>query len=242
MIIGLIPSRLNSKRLKKKPLLKINNLPIIVHTFKRAKLSKKIDRLIVCTDSNEIKKTVEKHGGECFLTSKNHKNGTERIYEIAKRFKPKLVVDIQGDEPLLDPSHIDKVINFHLKNFKYDIVLPNLKFKDPETKNIVKVVSSKNKVLYLSRSVIPHNFKYKPKHYKKHLSIISFKPKALENYCKSKETELEKIEGIELLRALENNLSIGTFSIASNTFSVDIKEDYLKAIEAFKKDKYRNAY
>ena len=143
MIIGLIPSRLNSKRLKKKPLLKINNLPIIVHTFKRAKLSKKIDRLIVCTDSNEIKKTVEKHGGECFLTSKNHKNGTERIYEITKRFKPKLVVDIQGDEPLLDPSHIDKVINFHLKNFKYDIILPNLKFKNPETKICKKLFSSK---------------------------------------------------------------------------------------------------
>ena len=84
-------------------------MPIIVHTFKRAKLSKKIDRLIVCTDINEIKKTVEKHGGECFLTSKNHKNGTERIYEIAKRFKPKLVVDIQGDEPLLDPSLLIKL-------------------------------------------------------------------------------------------------------------------------------------
>ncbi len=243
MIIGLIPSRLNSKRLKKKPLLEINNLPIIVHTFKRACLAKKLDKIIVCTDSKEIRDIVKKNGGDCLLTSKKHKNGTERINEVAKKFKPKLIIDIQGDEPLLNPKHIDKVINFHLKNKKFDIILPTLKFKNPDTKNIVKVVSDKkNKVLYLSRSVIPYPYKIKPKFYNKHLSIISFKPKALEKYCKSKETLNEKIEGIELLRALENNLSIGTFSLNSNTFSVDIKDDYLKAIEFFKKDKYRNAY
>ena len=109
--------------------------------------------------------------------------------------------------------------------------------------NIVKVVSDKlNKVLYLSRSTIPYSFKKKPKFYNKHLSIISFKPEALKKYCMYKESYLEKIEGVELLRALENNLSIGTFSIRSNTFSIDIKEDYLRAIQAFKKDKYRNAY
>ena len=117
MIIGLIPSRLNSKRLKKKPLLEINNLPIIVHTFKRASLSKKLDKLIVCTDSKEIQKTVKENGGNCLITSKKHKNGTERIYEVAKKFKCKLIIDIQGDEPLLDPTHIDKVIDFHLKNY-----------------------------------------------------------------------------------------------------------------------------
>jgi len=243
MIIGLIPSRLNSKRLKKKPLLEINNLPIIVHTFKRASLAKKLDKLIVCTDSKEIRDVVKKHGGESLLTSKKHKNGTERIYEVAKKLKPKLIIDIQGDEPLLNPKHIDQVINFHLKNYNFDIILPTLKFKYPETKNVVKVVSNnKNKVLYLSRSTIPFSYKSKPKYYNKHLSIISFKPKALKEYCKSKETYLEKIEGVELLRALENDLSIGTFSLKSNTFSVDIKEDYLRAIEFFKKDKHRNAY
>ena len=243
MILGLIPSRLNSRRLKKKPLLEINNLPIIVHTFKRANLSKKLDKLIVCTDSKLIQDRVKKHGGNALLTSKKHRNGTERINEIAKKIKANLIIDIQGDEPLLDPSHIDKVIEFHKKNLHFDIVLPTLKFKNPEQKNIVKVVSDKfNRVLYLSRSVVPYSFKDKPKYYHKHLSIISFKPNALKKYCMCKESYLEKIEGIELLRALENNLSIGTFSIKSNTFSVDIKEDYLKAIEAFKKDKYKNAY
>ena len=165
MIIGLIPSRLKSKRLKRKPLLEIENLPIIVHTFKRAKLSKKIDKLIVCTDSKEIQNVVKSHGGECVITSKKHKNGTERINEVAKKLKAKLIVDIQGDEPLLDPKHIDKVINFHLQKPHFDIVLPTLKFKDPDQKNIVKVVSdTKNNVLYLSRSIIPYPFKKKTKY------------------------------------------------------------------------------
>ena len=243
MIIGLIPSRLNSTRLKKKPLLEINNLPIIVHTFKRASLSKKLNELIVCTDSKEIQNVVKKNGGNCIITSKKHKNGTERINEVANKIKCKLVIDIQGDEPLLDPTHIDKVIDFHLKNYEFDIVLPTLKFKNPDQKNIVKVVSNKNnRVMYLSRSIIPYSFKKKPKFYNKHLSIISFKPSALKTYCKLKESYLEKIEGIELLRALENDMKIGTFSMKSNSFSVDIQEDYLRAIQVFKKDKYKNAY
>ena len=87
MILGLIPSRLNSKRLKEKPLLEIDGLPIIVHTFKRAQLSKKLDDVIVCTDHQKIVDVVRKHGGKAVLTSKKHRNGTERIYEVAKKIK-----------------------------------------------------------------------------------------------------------------------------------------------------------
>ena len=87
MILGLIPSRLNSKRLKNKPLLSIDGLPIIIHTLKRAKMSKKIDKVIVCTDSTKVIDIVKKNGGEAVLTSINHKNGTERIYEVAKKYK-----------------------------------------------------------------------------------------------------------------------------------------------------------
>ena len=243
MILGLIPSRLNSSRLKKKALLKIEGLPIVVHTLKRAQLSKKLTKLIVCTDSKEIMNVVKHYGGECYMTSNKHKNGTERINEVAKKFNSKLIIDIQGDEPLLDPTHIDKVITYHQKNFHHDIILPNLKFKTAISKNIVKVVSdNNNKVLYLSRARIPYPFKKNTEFYKKHLSIISFKPSALKKFCLLKQTELEKTEGIELMRALENNIEIGTFSLDSKTFSVDIKEDYLKAIKVFKKDKYKNEY
>ena len=116
MILGLIPSRLNSTRLKEKPLLVVDGLPIIIHTLKRAQLSKKLDKVIVCTDHPKIIELVKKHGGDAVLTSKRHKNGTERIAEVAKKYKAKLVVDVQGDEPLVDPRDIDRVIDFHKKH------------------------------------------------------------------------------------------------------------------------------
>ena len=243
MILGLIPSRLNSSRLKEKPLLEIDGLPIIIHTLKRALLSKKLDKVIVCTDHKKIFDEVKKHGGEAMITSSKHKNGTERIAEVSKKFKSKLVVDIQGDEPLIDPSDIDKVIDFHLKNNNFDIVVPSMLTKNPERNSLVKVLfNKKGKVLYFSRASIPYNFKNKSIKYYKDLSIVSFKPKILANFAKFEIGELEKIEGIELLRSLENNQSIGTFVSKSTSFSVDVNDDLLKAINEMHKNKIRKKY
>ena len=161
MILALIPSRLNSKRLQRKPLLIIDGLPIIIHTLKRVQLSKKVDKVIVCTDSDEIKKIVEMHGGEAVITSSKHRNGTERIAEISRKYKKaKLIIDVQGDEPLVDPKDIDDVIKFHKQNKNFDIVLPMKKTRNADDKSLIKVVSSeKNKVLYFSRAKIPFNYK-----------------------------------------------------------------------------------
>ena len=243
MILGLIPSRLNSSRLKEKPLLKIDGLPIIVHTLKRALLSKKINKVIVCTDDKKIYDVVRDFGGEAIITSKKHKNGTERIAEVAKKFKPKLVIDIQGDEPLVDPKDIDKVINFHLKNKQFDIIVPSMITKKPERKNIVKVIfDRKGKVLYFSRSSIPFNYKNKSILYYKDLSIVSFKPKALSQFTKFKMGNLERIEGIELIRALENNQTIGTFVSKSTSFSIDVNDDLLEAIDVMPNNPVRKKY
>jgi 3-deoxy-manno-octulosonate cytidylyltransferase (CMP-KDO synthetase) len=244
MILGLIPSRLNSKRLKNKPLLNIDGLPIIIHTLKRAKMSKKIDKVIVCTDSTKVIDIVKKNGGEAVLTSINHKNGTERIYEVAKKYKAKLIIDIQGDEPLLDPKDIDRVIDFHQKNKDFDIVVPSMVSKNPNPKSTVKVVfNKKNRVLYFSRSKIPFNYLDKKNfQYFKDLSIVSFKPKALAQFTKFGMSKLEKQEGIELLRALENDLSIGTFIATGTSFSVDVNDDLLKAMDVMPRNKYRKYY
>ena len=163
MIIGLIPSRLNSKRLKEKPLLEIDKLPIIVHSFKRSKLSKKLDDVIVCTDHKRIVDVVKKHGGKAIITSKKHKNGTERIYEVAKKLKNvELIVDIQGDQPLINPLSIDKTVEFHKKNKHFDIVLASMLItEDPENKNLVKNIFSGNRIIYFSREKTPHNYKKK---------------------------------------------------------------------------------
>ena len=143
---------------------------------------------------------------------------------------------------ILNPNHIDKVILWHLKNYKFDIVVPSLKFKYIDTPHIVKIVKSKKKVLFFSRSKIPFPFKKDYNKYLKHLSIISFKPEALKKFRELKEGNLEKIEGIELMRALENNMSIGTFELKGDSFSVDTKGDFDKAQNYMIKDKFRKLY
>ncbi len=244
MILGLIPSRLNSSRLKNKPLLIIDGLPIIVHTLKRAQLSKKLDKVIVCTDSKKIAKVVEENGGEAILTSVKHQNGTERIAEVAKKFKPKIIIDIQGDEPLVDPKNIDKVIDFHNKNKNFDIVVPSMVEKNnPQSKNLVKVIFNKSgKILYFSRALVPFTFRNNKPQYYKDLSIVSFLPHALKKFASLKMSYLEKVEGIELLRALENNLDIGTFIVKGNSFSVDVNHDLLRAINQMSKNPVRKRY
>ena len=106
-IIGLIPSRLKSTRLKEKPLLKLAKLPIVIHTYRRALISKLLDAVIIC----------KKYNTKCIMTSKKHLNGTERIAEAYLKLKKKydLIVDIQGDEPLIDTKNIDEVVKFHKK-------------------------------------------------------------------------------------------------------------------------------
>ena len=244
-ILGLIPSRLGSTRLKQKPLLKIGGIPIVIHTYRRAKLSKKLDDLYICCDDKKIKDICELYGAKYILTSKKHKNGTERIGEAYRKLgrKSNLVIDIQGDEPLLQPKHIDQVIDFHQKNLNADIILPTLKSFQKSNKNVVKVLTSKSKnVIYLSRENLPYEFKKNNNFFLKHLSIISFKPTALIKFYKSKETFLEKIEGIELLRALELDLKIKTLILKGSSFSVDIKKDLYKAKKYILKDKLFKKY
>ena len=244
MILGLIPSRLNSTRLNHKPLLKIDGLPIIVHTFKRALLARKLDKVIVCCDDKKILDVVNKYGGKAILTSKNHRNGTERIYEVAKKIKPKLIIDIQGDEPMVDPNDIDKVIEFHKENRNFDIVVPSLEAKDNiSSRNLVKVLFSRDgKILYFSRAKIPFNYKDKKIKYFRDLSIVSFKFDALKKYSELKPGKLEIIEGIELIRALENNMNLGTFIASGSGFAVDVNQDLMRAIDVMPNDKIRKLY
>ena len=243
--IGLIPTRLNSTRLPQKALLEINNIPLVIHTYKRAKLSKKLSDVYICCDDEKIKSIAEKYGAKVMMTSKNHSNGTERINEVYKKLKKKydFVVDIQGDEPLISPYHIDEVINFHIKNNDADIILPTLQIKPTNNTNIIRVLlNNKNEVLYLSRADIPLNYKKEKKKSLRHLSILSFKPNALEQFAKAKKTYLEGIEDIELLRALEIGLKIKSIKLTGDSFSVDVYDDYKKSRLRMSKDKFFKIY
>ena len=243
--IGLIPTRLGSTRLFSKPLLKIKDMPMIIHTYKRAKLAKKLDELFICCDHVKISDIAKKYSAKVLMTSKKCRNGTERIGEAINKIKTKYeyIVDIQGDELLINPSHIDQVIEFHKKNKKTDIILPVLKAQNIKTENIVKVIKDKfDNVLYLSRAEIPFQFKKKNTFFFKHLSIISFTKDALKKFNNFKPSSLEKIEGIELLRAIENGLKVKTLVLKGDSFSVDVNQDYIKAKQQMQKDKIFKKY
>lgn len=244
-ILGLIPTRLNSERLPQKALMEIEKIPLIIHTYKRAKMSKKLDDVFICCDDEKVLHIAKKFNAKAILTSKNHENGTERICEgyLSLKKKYDYIVDIQGDEPLLSPMHIDQVIDAHLKFNNADIILPTLQIEPTNNTNIIKVVTTmSNKVLYLSRANIPLEFKSKKNYIKKHLSIISFKPEALKKFSMSKKSYMEKIEDVELLRALEIGLNIQSINLKGDSFSVDVYEDYKNAKKYMKSDRYFKIY
>lgn len=243
--IGLIPTRLNSRRLPGKSLKLIGRIPIIIHTYRRAKLAKNLKDVYICCDSKEVLDVAKKYNAKAIITSKKHKCGTDRIFEALKKIKKNYdqIINIQGDEPLIDPKNIDSVVNFHRKNKEYDIILPNLKTKFTDNPNVVRLIfNKKNEVIYITRSSSPHQFIKKTKFIYKHLSVISFKPKKLAELADNSQSDLELIEDIELLRALDIGLKIKTFSLKGDSFSVDIPQNLIDARKKIKRDKLYNIY
>ncbi|MWV55154.1 3-deoxy-manno-octulosonate cytidylyltransferase [Chlorobium phaeovibrioides] len=229
---GLIPARLGSSRLNGKALRLLHGLPMVIHVAKRAKLAKYLDRVLICTDSEKILQASIKYGIEACVTSSDCKNGTERIIH-AKRLMQipdnDIIIDIQGDEPLVSPDTIDDVVNTSTNVLgEFDIVLPHQLDALENKKNVVKVVSSGNRVIYLTRSDAPYPF-VEDRLLKKHLSVIGFTGASLEKFACIEQGELEKTEGVELLRALEGGMSIFTFPQQVHSFSVDIQEDFERA-------------
>ena len=243
-VIGLIPSRLGSKRLPGKALAKIHDIPVIVHVAKRAQLSKLLGKVVVCTDSEEIANTCSDYDIEAKLTSSSFRNGTERIASVIEDYKYEYVVDIQGDEPLVNPHHIDIVADSISKNLKKeDIIIPTLEvpYSVPET--IVRVQSSlSGRIMTLTRASLPHRYSVPIPTVQKHLSVIGFTREALLKYGELEPTPNEQSEDIELLRALENDMNIYSLPVDGNSFSVDVQDDLLKARVAMKSDKYFGKY
>ena len=226
----LIPSRLNSTRLPGKALLDIGGLPMVVRVFKQAEKCMDVAEVYVCTDNNDISKVVQSYGGKVIMTSSNHENGTTRIAE-AKTFLPKydLYIDVQGDEPFINPAHITEVIRCH-EQYKPDIVLPVLSINETKNSDVKVVTDISGRVLYLSRSSIPFHH-HRKSEYLKHLSIISFSPNAIDKYASLPMSSLESVEGVELLRAVENGMHIQTVKLVGDSFSIDTKVDYERALK-----------
>ena len=155
--IVLIPTRLESRRLPRKALLEIDNLPVIVHTAKRALLAKKVNEVYVCTDSYEIIEVCKKYNIQTILTDSNFTNGTERIASVCERFDNDLIIDVQGDEPLIKPEYIDTLIEKHISHpLNPEIIIPTIKVPYNSDENIVRIISSNSgRIMYLTRGLSP---------------------------------------------------------------------------------------
>lgn len=236
---GLIPARIGSSRLQNKALRDLHGLPMVVHVAKRTQLAQSIDEVVVCTDHDGIAMACLKNGIRVCITPSDCRNGTERIYIASDRIgvsQDDIIIDVQGDEPLVEPEAIDEVVSQTIQNKEqYDIVLPHLIGCPTDSVNYVKVVASGNNVLYLTRSDAPNPFSADPP-LKKHLSVIGFSYKSLQRFYTLPQGDLERVEGVELLRALEGGMRIFTFPVAGDTFSVDIEADLNRARRALLND------
>jgi len=238
--VGLVPSRLNSSRLPEKALELIEGMPMFAHVYFRAKESS-LEDVYLLTDSQKIKKVAESYNIKTLITSMNHKNGTERCHEGGKILGLKdddIIVDIQGDEPLIDPLDISKILNFYLEN-KYEIVVSTLESKIHKNKNTVKVALDQNgRILYFSREDIGDNSE------KLIITkgLVAFNFKTIDKYVNTKETELERLVKHELQRCCENNISIYEFRISNDSRAVDVKDDLDFVRQVIKNDSFLQNY
>ena len=221
-------------RLPGKPLLKINNLSIISHVFKKAKEAK-IGEVVVATDDQEILKDVLKNGGKAILTKKDHKTGTDRIYEAYEKLDIKnidFILNLQGDEPDIDK---DDIINLNKLMINQDAELGTLaaKIQDHkmfDNKNVVKVITDKKLqennfplALNFSRDNLSRNYQ----NIYHHIGIYCYKTNILKKFISLDQTFNEKENKLEQLRALDNKLKINVALAKSSPIGVDTEEDYL---------------
>ena len=238
--VGLVPSRLNSSRLPEKALELIEGMPMFAHVYFRAKESS-LEDVYLLTDSQKIKEAAESYDIKTLMTSMNHKNGTERCHEGGKILglnDDDIIIDIQGDEPLIDPLDISKILNFYLEN-KYEIVVSTLETKIYKNKNTVKVaLNQSGRILYFSREDIGDNSE------KLIITkgLVAFNFKTIDRYVNTEETELERSVKHELQRCCENNISIYEFRINNNSRAVDVKDDLDFVRQAIKNDSYLQNY
>jgi 3-deoxy-manno-octulosonate cytidylyltransferase (CMP-KDO synthetase) len=226
----IIPARYSSTRLPAKPLLKETGKYLIQHTFESAGKSKKAAAVIVATDDRRIADAVKEFGGKFVMTSPRHASGTDRIAEAAANVEADVIVNVQGDEPEMPPSHIDALIGLFENDPAVRMATLAVKKNDDGylNPNIVKVVvDSEGYALYFSRSPLPFYREEKGKReYLKHLGIYGYRKNLLREFASWPRSALEAAECLEQLRALENGVRIRVAIVEGDPTSIDTPEDY----------------
>jgi 3-deoxy-manno-octulosonate cytidylyltransferase (CMP-KDO synthetase) len=237
----IIPARWASTRFPGKPLVPLRGKPLVQHVWERAGRAKRVGRIIIATDDMRIAEAAFDFGAEVALTSPKHPTGTDRLAEVAKKLKSaSIILNVQGDEPDIAPSTIDRLAEALQDDPKLGMVTAANPLTDPadvQDPNVVKVVTDlAGRALYFSRSVIPHDRDGRGGiNYLRHQGIYGYRRKVLLGFVKWKPTPLEQAEKLEQLRALEHGIAIGVIVVRRGSVGVDVPADLAKAERALRK-------
>ncbi|HZU31970.1 MAG TPA: 3-deoxy-manno-octulosonate cytidylyltransferase [Candidatus Angelobacter sp.] len=232
--VAIIPARLASTRLPRKVLREIAGKPMIARVYEAAKNSPLLKDVIIATDSEEVMQFAQAQGWKAQMTSSEHRSGTDRVYEVAQRLAADVYVNIQGDEPLARPEHLDALLK-PMQDAKVMVstIMTPCPAHDVDNPNAVKVVTALDgRALYFSRSTIPYDRdKNSAVKYFKHLGFYAYRRAALDRFCNLPESKLEAAERLEQLRFLDNGIDIYVAETPFNTVGVDTEEDLQRVAE-----------
>ena len=233
-VIIIIPARLKSSRLPGKPLRIIKEKPLIYWTWKNCSRAIPSKQIYVATESKKVEKICKEFGIQTIITSSNCTTGTDRVAEASNKFLNKIIINIQGDEPFINFKDIKKFIKFSIKNKKF-VTNAYASIKNKKifnNVNIPKIILKKNnQLLYMSRSPIPGSKNNKFIYGFKQVCMYGLPTNILKKFFGKgiKKSNLEKIEDIEILRFIENNIPVKMIKVNDNKVSIDTKEDLDKA-------------
>ena len=246
-VVGIIPARYSSTRFEGKVLADVLDKPMLQHVWERAKQARLLDELIIACDDERVADAASGFGAKVALTSKGHISGSDRICEVVNPLDVKIVINIQGDEPLIHPTMIDGIARCLLDDNSISMATIIKAIDEPEIindPNVVKVVMDKNNfALYFSRSAIPHhakNSEITTPVYFKHIGLYGYTKDFLFIYKNLPASYLEKVERLEQLRVLEGGFRIKVIETKYDTIGVDTPED-LEKLKEYLRSESRNA-
>lgn len=235
-VIGVIPARFQSTRFAGKVLADLGGKPVIQHVWENAKKSKMLEDLVIAADDERIIKEAQNFNAKVVYTSPDQPSGSDRLAEVVNPLDVEVIINIQGDEPLVRPDMIDELARTILDDKKIQMATLIKRIEDENeirNPNVVKVVVDKNgNALYFSRSAIPYRrFETSPVYYK-HLGLYAYTKDFLFVFVNLPKSHLEMTEGLEQLRALENGFRIKTVETKFDTIGIDTPEDLERARQA----------
>ena len=241
-ILACIPARYGSTRLAGKVLAKDTGKFLIQHTYERACQATLPEKVIIAADDQKIVDAANTFGAECILTSVEHKSGTDRIAEAVRDIDVEIVVNLQADEPEIDPQNIDFLARLLTENPDYQMATLAAEFQNPEqitNPDIVKVIiDSNNRAIYFSRAPIPYDREQsgvgKLQQYLRHIGIYAYRKQFLLKITALPQTKLEKIEKLEQLRAIENGFSILVGKVKHTCDGIDTPQQYAEFVKRVK--------